>query len=752
MRRFSLLALAFCFACSSETEEPLSAADAATGSDASASSDASIEDDAAVADAGVLEPDSGAAPIEQHAFCDHLRGPASGTDVPAVDLSVAHAEMRFFSAELDYETVDRAFAEALAEEEALLLTGIEATLYRFVAPLRSACVVTADDAPLENASVRMNGYVAIVRPGIGEVELPTNADLIALDLRDLPSTPELNDALARAANVVLTSSLDGASKTARRHLGLRDEVVSRTNIYDVDLVDHTVTYAGSSVTGAPLVVLTGERMAPAVARFAGALRLAARARVIGADIHSAVAESDVHAIGAHALGYRTADLYFGTARWPDVIPADVPAEDAELALATLDLEAPIEPLGRLAADRAVLAVPPANVTPWPSNFSRGYARASLLSLHGAMRLFFPYFPVVGDRIDDRLLELLPRFDPDPVDGVVVDRTIRAFTHVLDDGHSAVYDFHNARGITTSFPLILDQLDGEVVVRAAHEELIPRGSKLLRFNERPVSEVIDEWLERVSASTIGHRWALASGRLQTAAGPITFEFEKPDGTIDTLTVTGTRTAARELFAPATRPSSRLADLGHEDVLFVNMDDINGGADFHRTLTSTAPINAAVIDMRGYPGFNFADVLQRIIDEMVWSSWFRIPLYEGPGALSINESRWPAAPSLLRRFTGPAVLLVSHRSVSAAETFSSILVQNERVTVVGRRSAGTNGNLTGMQLPSGFGVTFTGMEVVNEDRSTFHGVGIIPDVVVQPTRADVAAGRDVELEAALKVLGY
>ena len=104
-----------------------------------------------------------------------------------------------------------------------------------------------------------------------------------------------------------------------------------------------------------------------------------------------------------------------------------------------------------------------------------------------------------------------------------------------------------------------------------------------------------------------------------------------------------------------------------------------------------------------------------------------------------------------FQGPIVLLVGPQTVSAAENLSMMLVGAHRVRVVGRRSAGTNGNVTRLWLPGGVSFTFTGMEVLFPDRSRFHGVGIVPDVEVVPTVEDLAAGRDPELLKAIELLG-
>jgi hypothetical protein len=81
---------------------------------------------------------------------------------------------------------------------------------------------------------------------------------------------------------------------------------------------------------------------------------------------------------------------------------------------------------------------------------------------------------------------------------------------------------------------------------------------------------------------------------------------------------------------------------------------------------------------------------------------------------------------------------------------MLVGADRVTVVGQRSAGTNGNITGLSLPGGFGFTFTGMEVLNPDGSRFHGIGIEPDVYVPLTAQDLRDGVDRDLLTAIDLL--
>jgi C-terminal processing protease CtpA/Prc len=112
--------------------------------------------------------------------------------------------------------------------------------------------------------------------------------------------------------------------------------------------------------------------------------------------------------------------------------------------------------------------------------------------------------------------------------------------------------------------------------------------------------------------------------------------------------------------------------------------------------------------------------------------------------------PLGPPAWRR---PIVLLTGPHAVSAAENFMQMLVGAHRLTaIVGeQRSAGTNGNITGVQLPGGFAFSYTGMRVLNPDGSRHHGVGIVPDVDTSLSAADLRDGVDRDLLAAIAVLG-
>ena len=81
---------------------------------------------------------------------------------------------------------------------------------------------------------------------------------------------------------------------------------------------------------------------------------------------------------------------------------------------------------------------------------------------------------------------------------------------------------------------------------------------------------------------------------------------------------------------------------------------------------------------------------------------------------------------------------------------MLMPLDNVTIIGQQSASTNGTITNAWLPGQLQITFTGMRLLNLDGSDFHGIGVVPDLLITPSAAEFEAGIDPELEAALDVL--
>ena len=104
----------------------------------------------------------------------------------------------------------------------------------------------------------------------------------------------------------------------------------------------------------------------------------------------------------------------------------------------------------------------------------------------------------------------------------------------------------------------------------------------------------------------------------------------------------------------------------------------------------------------------------------------------------------------RYGGSVVVLVDGATGSAAEIFAAVLQEHGRATIVGRKTAGAVLASWYHGLPDGGELQLSRQDYVTPKGRRLENEGVEPDVKVVRTLADVRAGRDVDLEAALRVL--
>ena len=170
-----------------------------------------------------------------------------------------------------------------------------------------------------------------------------------------------------------------------------------------------------------------------------------------------------------------------------------------------------------------------------------------------------------------------------------------------------------------------------------------------------------------------------------------------------------------------------------------------------LEALAAARAVVFDVRGYPTDAGFGILPHLLDAPETDRWMHVakivgPFYETAGWFDFGWDMKPAKPHI----GGKVVFLTDGGAISYAESVMGYVADRKLGTIVGRTTAGTNGNVASFLTPGGFTVGFTGMRVTRHDgRSPHHLVGVAPDVPVAPTLAALRAGRDGVLEAGLAI---
>jgi C-terminal processing protease CtpA/Prc len=198
----------------------------------------------------------------------------------------------------------------------------------------------------------------------------------------------------------------------------------------------------------------------------------------------------------------------------------------------------------------------------------------------------------------------------------------------------------------------------------------------------------------------------------------------------------------------------------NVAYVALNSFNDdqAADrFEAAFAEIAKADALVIDVRENGGGNGEvgyRVLTFLADNAFYTSKWETRNYQPVfRAWGKRETRFSGtadkiSPNGKQRFAKPVVVLTSPRTYSAAEDFTGAFRAMKRGKVVGEVTGGSSGMPLLFPLPGGGGAYVCTKHDALADGTEFVGVGIIPDVVVSPTVADLRAHRDVVLDAALQ----
>jgi len=326
------------------------------------------------------------------------------------------------------------------------------------------------------------------------------------------------------------------------------------------------------------------------------------------------------------------------------------------------------------------------------------------------------------------------------------RTLRLMLAALNDGHAWV---------TTSFeeprnygvPLRFGRAAGQVVV--AHVPFpketpqVRRGDVVEAIDGVPAEQVLAERARFVSGSPQGKEyqafWSLASTPKNL---PAALRLRRGDSL---RTVTLPRKQNSGMLSPPAQANGWLAP----GVYYYNLATFKGklSPTEYQTLSQA---KAVVFDIRNYPAEGLFSLVPLLLTKPSDLGFF----YE-LNMLRPDQEDMRLGPNMGHYAPGPQHLpgrmyfLTDAMTQSYPETFLAMIRGLHLGTLVGRPTSGANGGRTQLALQGGLSIGYSGQIAKNADGSRHHAIGILPDVLVEPTLESVRNGQDLILETALRL---
>ncbi len=110
-------------------------------------------------------------------------------------------------------------------------------------------------------------------------------------------------------------------------------------------------------------------------------------------------------------------------------------------------------------------------------------------------------------------------------------------------------------------------------------------------------------------------------------------------------------------------------------------------------------------------------------------------------------WYVEPEGESQYTKPVILLTTSLSISAAETFTFAMRENDNVIHMGDTTAGAFTDAIVFQLLNGWAITVGVGDYRGSDGKSYEGIGIAPHIYSKNEKADVLEGVDKTLEMAI-----
>ena len=175
------------------------------------------------------------------------------------------------------------------------------------------------------------------------------------------------------------------------------------------------------------------------------------------------------------------------------------------------------------------------------------------------------------------------------------------------------------------------------------------------------------------------------------------------------------------------------------------------DIYKHISEARKHNALILDLRENPG-GAENSLTYLL-----GSLFAHDVTIGKKVTRDGEKPFFAKTRGNDAFTGQLVVLVDRGSESASEIVARVVQIEHRGTVVGDTTAGGVMSSRFFPLKEGgnwvlhYGVQISEAGLIMADGKSPEGVGVTPDIIVLPTAADLAAGRDPALARAAQLAG-
>jgi carboxyl-terminal processing protease len=310
----------------------------------------------------------------------------------------------------------------------------------------------------------------------------------------------------------------------------------------------------------------------------------------------------------------------------------------------------------------------------------------------------------------------------------------------------------------SYGVNLARIDGQLVVQGVNPDSdawfagLRTGMIVESINQKPATKYFEETRERVrkqSTLWIQERQTLRKMLEAKEKSPLSLVAMRDDGSRIEASLTP------RTIRGAPSASSRTLPSGFGYIRFSGFYESMRG----RVIAAIEELKdtpGLIIDLRGNGGGSGA-MSRAIVERFMSKEAQPVKIFMRDNApmkvlgISVMDGNEKFKPAGEKAYTKPVVILTDTNSASASEATAAAMRELGNTTIVGQNSCGCLlGYMGYLKLPGGGEMAYSEIGFVTASGKRVEGEGVVPDVQVPITLANLRSPRDWALEAGVRVL--
>ena len=376
---------------------------------------------------------------------------------------------------------------------------------------------------------------------------------------------------------------------------------------------------------------------------------------------------------------------------------------------------------------------------------QGYRILTVFRLWNAIEHAYPYANLTDHKWSTLLMQYIPEFITASSEADL-DRSIRKLSAEINDSHGNLVFPYGTPMYQLPFGLTQTK-DGKIVVDWTLAKNLERGSVILAVDDKPISEIIENYRPLLPSSNEKGLLRNVSYRLMFRPEnevKITVEYK---GQIQECII-NRESFERIPFKGRKRPAD--CQLDAKDILYIDVAETSM-KEIEQMMNTRLNAKGLILDMRQYPTWYAQGVLEKYIyPKPTPYMWFSLNSKKHPGNYMLDIKGDAGFKENPDYFKGKIAIIVNENTQSLGELTSIAYRVAPRSAVIGTQTAGANGHIGYVYLPRGikFNYTMAGTFYPGWKLNQRNGVTI--DIPVEQTVEDVEAGEDMWIRKAIEYI--